>query len=245
MAKQKLKRFAEFSAFEHTYDFAYHLKGKWREEVFKNNNPIVLELGCGKGEYTVALATEFPDKNFIGIDIKSNRMWVGAKKAMEANRNNVAFMRALMHKIEELFAANEVDEIWITFPDPFVRIRSAKHRLTHTRFLRLYQRILKPGGVINFKTDSDELFAFTQNMLTHLHITPQVTDYDVHANPQAEPMLKQVRTYYENLFMAKGKKIKFTRFTLDELTEQHAAAFEAWFEQERLKLVEAGKSTGI
>lgn len=245
MAKQKLKRFAEFSAFEHTYDFAYDLKGKWRTEVFKNNNPIVLELGCGKGEYTVALANEFPDKNFIGIDIKSNRMWVGARKAKEQNRTNVAFMRALMHKISELFAVGEVDEIWITFPDPFVRIRSAKHRLTHTRFLRLYQQILKPGGIINFKTDSDELFDFTQNMLTHLHIKPQVIETDVHANPNAEPMLRNVRTYYENLFMGKGKKIKFTRFTLDTLTEEKAQAFENWFEEERLKLVAEGKSTGI
>lgn len=245
MAKQKLKRFAEFSAYQHTFDFPYHLKGKWHAEVFKNNNPIVLELGCGKGEYTVALAHEYPEKNFIGVDIKSNRMWVGAKKALEQNKTNVCFMRALMHKISELFDAGEVDEIWITFPDPFVRIRSAKHRLTHTRFLRLYKQLLKPGGLVNFKTDSDELFAFTQNMLTHLHITPLVTDYDVHANPHAEPMLKEVRTYYENLFMGKGKKIKFTRFTLDQLTEEKAAAFEAWFEQERQKLVEAGKSTGI
>jgi tRNA (guanine-N7-)-methyltransferase len=150
-----------------------------------------------------------------------------------------------MHRINELFAVGEVNEIWITFPDPFVRIRSAKHRLTHTRFLRLYQQILKPEGIINFKTDSDELFAFTQNMLTHLNITPMVVDYDVHANPKADPMLKNVRTYYENLFMGKGKKIKFTQFKLNQLTELSAKAFEDWFETERLKLVEEGLSTGI
>lgn len=245
MAKQKLKRFKEFAEYPHTFDFAYHLKGKWHQEVFKNNNPIVLELGCGKGEYTVALAQQFPNRNFIGIDIKSNRMWVGAKKASENDMNNVGFMRALMHRINELFAVGEVDEIWITFPDPFVRIRNAKHRLTHTRFLRLYQQILKPDGIINFKTDSDELFAFTQNMLKHLNIAPIVTDYDVHANPNADPMLKNVRTYYENLFMGKGKKIKFTQFKLNQLNELSAKTFEDWFENERLKLVEQGLSTGI
>lgn len=245
MAKQKLKRFREFSEFDHTFDFAYDLKGQWRSKVFKNNNPIVLELGCGKGEYTVALANEFRDKNFIGIDIKSNRMWVGASKAMEQQLNNVAFMRAIMHRINELFDAGEVDEIWITFPDPFVRIRSAKHRLTHTRFLRLYKQILKPGGIINFKTDSDELFSFTMNMLGKLHINPLVTETDVHANPLAEPLLKNVRTHYENLFMKKGKTIKFTRFSLDGLTEERAKAFEDWYEEERLKLVAEGKSLGI
>jgi tRNA (guanine-N7-)-methyltransferase len=205
----------------------------------------VLELGCGKGEYTVALAQEHPEKNFIGIDIKSNRMWVGAKKALDNNMNNVGFMRALMHRINELFAPGEVSEIWITFPDPFVRHRSAKHRLTHTRFLRLYQQILKSGGVINFKTDSDELFTFTQNMLQHLSITPEVIDYNVHTNPNAEPILKNVRTYYENLFIGRGKTIKFTRFRLDDLKEDKAKAFEDWFEAERLKLIAEGKSIGI
>ncbi|TAE89925.1 MAG: tRNA (guanosine(46)-N7)-methyltransferase TrmB [Bacteroidetes bacterium] len=245
MAKQKLKRFAEFSGFPHTFDFPYHFKGKWGSEVFKNTNPIVLELGCGKGEYTIALAEVYPDKNFIGIDIKSNRMWVGANTALEKGMNNVVFMRALMHRIHELFDKEEIGEIWITFPDPFVRMRSAKHRLTHSRFLRLYRQILKLGGSINFKTDSDELFAFTLNMLQHLQITPEVIEFDVHANTTAEPLLKNVRTYYENLFMAKGKTIKFTRFTLDNFTEERALQFETWFEQERLKLVAEGKSTGI
>jgi tRNA (guanine-N7-)-methyltransferase len=245
MAKQKLKRFAEFADYPHTFDFAYELQGKWHQEVFKNNNPIVLELGCGKGEYTVALAQEYPEKNYIGIDIKSNRMWVGAKKALDNSLNNVGFMRALMHSISELFAPGEVSEIWITFPDPFIRHRSAKHRLTHTRFLRLYKQILKPGGVINFKTDSDELFAFTQNMLQYLSITPEVVEFNVHENPDAEPLLKNVCTYYETLFLKRGKSIKFTRFKLDNLQEEKAAGFEVWFENERLKMVAEGKSTGL
>lgn len=245
MAKHKIKRFSEFDQYPHTFDFAYNLKGKWHKEVFKNENPVVLELGCGKGEYTVALATEYKNKNFIGIDIKANRMWVGAKAALDLKMNNVAFMRALMDRINELFAPGEVAEIWITFPDPFIRNRSAKHRLTHTRFLRLYQQILAPNGIINFKTDSTELFNFTQNMLNHLGIKPTVIDYDVHNNPEAEPMLKNVRTYYENFFMAKGKTIKFTRFDLSDFTVAKAQLFEDWFEAERLKLIEQGESIGI
>jgi tRNA (guanine-N7-)-methyltransferase len=245
MAKQKLKRFAEFADFKHTFDFPYHLKGLWHKEVFKNNHPIVLELGCGKGEYTVALAERYPEKNFIGVDIKSNRMWVGANKANVQKLTNVVFMRALIHRISELFSKGEINEIWITFPDPFIRIRSAKHRLTHTRFLRFYQSILKPNGVINFKTDSDELFAFTLNMLGHLNIKPLVIDDNVHANPHADPLIKEVTTYYESLFMNKGKTIKFKQFNLDDLKEERITWFEDWFENERLKLVAEGKSTGI
>jgi len=245
MAKQKLKRFAEFAQYGHTYDFPYHLKGNWHKEVFKNNNPIVLELGCGKGEYTVELAKQFPNKNFIGIDIKSNRMWVGANKALDENLTNVIFMRALMHRINELFEKNEIEEIWITFPDPFIRIRSAKHRLTHPRFLVLYQQILKPQGCINFKTDSDELFAFTLNMLQKIEIKPNLVLNNVHQNQDADWWLKDIRTYYENLFMAKGKTIKFTQFCIDELNQDRIAKFNNWFEAERLKLMAAGKSTGI
>ena len=159
--------------------------------------------------------------------------------------SNVGFMRTLMDRISELFAPGEVSDIWITFPDPFLRHRSAKHRLTHTRFLRLYKQILKPGGVINFKTDSDELFAFTQNMLQYLDITPEIVEYNVHANPEAEPMLKNVRTHYENLFLKKGKTIKFTRFKLDNLQDEKAVGFEAWFENERLKMIAEGKSMGL
>ncbi|MBW7844684.1 MAG: tRNA (guanosine(46)-N7)-methyltransferase TrmB [Bacteroidia bacterium] len=245
MAKQKLKRFAEFATMPNTFDFAHQLKGKWNTEVFKNNNPIVLELGCGKGEYTLALAHLYPNKNFIGIDIKSNRMWVGAKKALEQNQMNIAFLRIVLHKIHEFFEAGEVSEIWITFPDPFVRIRSAKHRLTHPRFLQLYKQILHPEGLINFKTDSDELFSFTQIMLSKIGIEPILVETDVHGNPNAEPLLKNVRTYYENLFSAKGKKIKFMKFSLLNLSTDHITKFEEWFEAERKKLVALGHSTGI
>lgn len=245
MAKQKLKRFEAFTNYNNTYHFPYELKGKWHSRVFKNNNPIVLELGCGKGEYTIALAQEFKNKNFIGIDIKSNRMWVGATEAVEKNVSNVIFVRALIHRINELFNEGEVSEIWITFPDPFLRIRSAKHRLTHTRFLRLYQQILVNNGAINFKTDSDELFAFTQHQLGMLGIIPQTLHLNVHNDNTAEPLLKNVTTYYEKLFRAKGKTIKFMQFNLTNFTLAKAELYESWYEAERLKLVAEGKSVGI
>lgn len=238
MAKDKLRRFAEFRSFTNAFDFTYELKGKWRQDVFKNDNPIVLELGCGKGEYTVALAREFDNINFIGVDIKSNRMWKGAGIALEEGLNNAAFLRAVMHKIDELFAPSEVDEIWITFPDPFPKLRHAKHRLTHPRFLRLYKQILKPGGTVHFKTDDTDLFRFTVEMLPQIGITPQLIDWDVHNNPDAHPHLKNIRTYYENLFMGKGRTIKYTRFVLDDMQETLIKKFEETLEAERKKLNE-------
>ena len=140
MAKRKLQQFAEYTSFPNTFDFAREMKGKWNAEYFKNNHPITIELGCGKGEYSVALAQAFPERNFIGIDIKSNRMWRGAKTAIENNLTNVAFMRASIHLIEEFFDNNEVSEIWITFPDPFPKDKHDKHRLTHPRFLERYKK---------------------------------------------------------------------------------------------------------
>lgn len=245
MAKQKLKRFAEFSSWDNCFDFPYEIKGKWNKDVFKNSHPIVLELGCGKGEYTVALAKRYPDKNYLGVDIKSNRMWVGAKMAKEENLTHIAFMRAIMHKIDTIIGEGEADEIWITFPDPFLRSKSAKHRLTHTRFLRLYKKILKPGGTIHLKTDSDDLFTFTVNMLQHLGIKPIALEEDVHGNPDAPEILKEVKTYYERLFMNKGSTIKYISFNLSSFSEEQAVVFEEWFEQERLRRVALGLSTGL
>jgi tRNA (guanine-N7-)-methyltransferase len=237
MAKDKLRRFAEYASFDNTYDFVYDNKGKWNERVFQHDQPLTLELGCGKGEYTVALGREYAHRNFIGIDIKSNRMWKGAGIAIKEGLKNVAFLRAVMHRIDELFAPNEVAELWITFPDPFPKLRHAKHRLTHTRFLCLYKKILKPGGIIHFKTDDTDLFAFTVNMLEQLNIIPQVVDWDVHHNPNAHPHLKTIRTHYENLFMGKGRTIKYCQFTLDDLDEAKAESFEQWLETERKKQI--------
>ena len=214
MGKDKLRRFEEFKSYENCYDFPYHLKGKWHAEVFKNNNPIVLELGCGKGEYTVALSEAFPEKNFIGIDLKSNRMWVGARKALAEGRKNVAFIRMIIEKLAEHFELGEVSEIWITFPDPFPKDRHDKHRLTHTRFLKIYQQVIASNSLIRFKTDDDGLFEYTCELFAQLGIEPEFIDRDVHQSNHVEPYIKNIRTHYENLFSSKGRKIKYMEFRL-------------------------------
>ncbi len=226
MGKDKLRRFAEFKTFANTFDFPYELKGKWCREVFKNEYPIVLELGCGKGEYTVALGRKFTQKNFIGIDIKSNRMWKGAGIAASEGLTNVAFMRIVIDKIGDFFDKEEVSEIWITFPDPFPRGRHAKHRLTHPRFLKMYKNILARNGAVHLKTDDDDLFGFTTQLLPDIGISPLVTDWNEHENPDAQPHLKSIMTYYEQLFMARGRTIKYTRFTLEDYDEQKAVEWE-------------------
>jgi tRNA (guanine-N7-)-methyltransferase len=212
MAKRKLQQFAEYTSFPNTFDFAREMKGKWNAEYFKNNHPITIELGCGKGEYSVALAQAFPERNFIGIDIKSNRMWRGAKTAIENNLTNVAFMRASIHLIEEFFDNNEVSEIWITFPDPFPKDKHDKHRLTHPRFLERYKKIIKPDTIINFKTDDDGLFQFTIETLEQQKIKPLQVILDVHHSDEADEYLKNIKTYYEKLFSGRGRTIKFLKF---------------------------------
>lgn len=212
MAKRKLQQFAEYTSFPNTFDFARDMKGKWNAEYFKNNHPITLELGCGKGEYSVALAQAFPERNFIGVDIKSNRMWRGAKTAIENNLPNVAFMRASIHLIEEFFDNDEVSEIWITFPDPFPKDKHDKHRLTHPRFLERYKKIIKPETIINVKTDDDGLFQFTLETLEQQKIQPLQVIWDVHQNDDADDYLKNIKTYYEKLFSSRGRTIKFLKF---------------------------------
>ena len=169
MTKRKLSRFAENKTFLHLFEPTYFqlmegfpLKGKWSSGFFKNNNPIVVELGCGKGEFTVGLAAKYPEKNFIGLDMKGARMWRGAKTVMENSMANVAFIRCHIELIENLFDKNEISEIWITFPDPQLRLSKAKKRLTHPKFLRFYQQFLRPGGCIHLKTDSPDLYRFTK-----------------------------------------------------------------------------------
>lgn len=212
MAKRKLQQFAEYTSFQNTFDFARDMKGKWNTEYFKNDHPITLELGCGKGEYSVALAHAFPERNFIGVDIKSNRMWRGAKTALENNLPNVAFLRGAIHLIEEFFDKDEVSEIWITFPDPFPKDKHDKHRLTHPRFLERYKKIIKPDTIINFKTDDDGLFQFTLETLEKQKIQPLQVIWDVHQSAEADDYLKNIKTYYEKLFSARGRTIKFLKF---------------------------------
>ncbi len=214
MAKRKLQQFAEFKTFDNTYDFPYDLKGKWKQDVFKNDHPLVLELGCGKGEYTVALSKHYPEKNFIGIDIKSNRMWRGALTTKEEGIANAAFIRMIINNIAEVFDEGEVDEIWITFPDPFPKDRHAKHRLTSPKFIELYKKVLKPGGTVNFKTDDTPLFEYSLEILNELNIQPAEVNWDVHNNQDSHAHLRDIRTYYENKFSAQGRTIKYVRYTL-------------------------------
>ena len=224
MGKNKLARFEENrklpNVIQPTREEAlgnFELKGKWRESFFKNNNPIVLELGCGKGEYSVGMAKAFPDKNFIGVDIKGARFWFGAKEAVENNLKNAAFLRTQIELVDYFFAENEVDEIWITFPDPQIKYRRTKHRLTHPDFLARYQRILKPGGIIHLKTDSEFLHGYTLGYLQGAGHEIITAHHDIYGAPEYEPgtpLLRDVRTYYEELFSAKGKTITYIKFRL-------------------------------
>jgi tRNA (guanine-N7-)-methyltransferase len=214
MAKRKLQQFEEFKTFDKTFDFPYDLRGKWKQEVFANEHPLVLELGCGKGEYTVALSQQYPEKNFLGIDIKSNRMWRGALTAKEQGITNAGFIRMIINNVAAVFDEAEVDEIWITFPDPFPKDRHIKHRLTSPGFIKLYKQILKPGGTVNFKTDDSPLFEYTLEVLQELGIPALDVNRDVHGNTDSHPHLRNIRTYYENKFSAQGRTINYLRFTL-------------------------------
>lgn len=224
MGKNKIARFEENKILPNVIQptraealEGFHLKGKWHQEVFRNSNPIVLELGCGKGEYTVGLAKAFPDKNFIGIDIKGARFWFGAKEAVECNLKNVAFLRTQIELVDYFFAENEVDEIWITFPDPQIKYRRTKHRMTHPDFLERYKKILKPGGIIHLKTDSEFLHGFTLGLLQGAGYEIITAHHDIYGAPEYEPgtpLLREIKTYYEELFSSKGKTITYIKFRI-------------------------------
>ena len=225
MGKNKLARFAENkilpNVIQPTREEAlngFNLKGKWRTEFFKNENPIVLELGCSKGEYTVGLAKAFPEKNFIGIDVKGARFWFGAKEAHENGMQNVAFLRTQIELVDYFFAENEVDEIWITFPDPQIKYKRTKHRLTHPDFLNRYKKFLKPGGIIHLKTDSEFLHGYTLGFLQGAGYEIITAHHDIYGAPEYDPgtlHLRDIRTYYEELFSAKGKTITYIKFKIN------------------------------
>lgn len=224
MGKNKLARFAENrtlkNVFQPTREEAldnYHLKGKWRSEVFRNDNPIVLELGCGKGEYSVGLAKAFPGKNFIGIDIKGARFWFGAKEAIAENLTNVAFLRTQIELLEGFFAQDEVDEIWITFPDPQIKFKRTKHRMTNPEFLERYKKMLKKEGTVHLKTDSEFLHGYTLGLLQGQGHEIISAHHDIYGAPEYEPgtpLLREIKTYYEGLFSAKGKTITYIKFKI-------------------------------
>jgi tRNA (guanine-N7-)-methyltransferase len=214
MAHKKLIRFAELKTFGNVLENPTGMPGKW-VEFFSNNNPIILELACGKGEYAVGLGQLYPDNNFIGIDLKGNRIWVGAKKALQQNLKNVAFLRTQIDKINEHFAKDEVSEIWITFPDPQLRLSKAKKRLTHPKFLRMYQQLLKTGGLIHLKTDSPDLYSFTKKVI-ELYNCTTITDIgNIHAG-QTVPDVLKIKTHYESLDIAGSNRIHYLCFTLPE-----------------------------
>ncbi|HEV8286920.1 MAG TPA: tRNA (guanosine(46)-N7)-methyltransferase TrmB [Chitinophagaceae bacterium] len=214
MAHKKLIRFAEIETFANVLQFPKNIKGKW-SKFFKNENPIILELACGKGEYAIGLGTLYPKKNFIGIDLKGNRIWAGAKKALENNLHNVAFLRIQIDQVNEYFAENEVTEIWITFPDPQLRKSKAKKRLTYPKFLRLYQQFLKPGGYIHLKTDSPDLYNFTKKVIEMYGCVLHTTYEDLYQQQNISEELK-IKTHYESLDIAKSNRIHYLKFSLPE-----------------------------
>lgn len=212
MGQKKLVRFAEIETFPNVLQYPEGMKGKWAE-FFLNANPIVLELACGKGEYAVGLGRLHPEKNFIGIDVKGNRIWVGAKKSLRENLTNVAFVRSQIDRITEYFSAGEVSEIWITFPDPQLRFSKAKKRLTHPKFLRLYQQFLAPGGYIHLKTDSPDLYAFTKAVIRLYNLELEEDIDDLYSMPDI-PADLSIKTHYESLDIAKSNRIHYLRFKL-------------------------------
>lgn len=220
MGKNKLKRFAENLTFPHliqphlTFPPQDHaLKGRWKEDFFQNSNPIVLELGCGRGEYTVNLAERFPEKNFIGIDWKGARLWRGAKTAQENDMKNMGFLRIQIQNIASFFGPGEVDEIWITFPDPHLRESREHKRMTSPRFLDLYRKFLKPGGLINLKTDSKPLFDFTLEVIADQKLSIHKQTDHLYQSTLADEILS-IKTTYEKMWLAEGLNICYVQFSL-------------------------------
>jgi len=214
MAQKKLIRFAELKTFSNVLQYPEDMKGKWKE-FFHSDNPITLELACGKGEYAVGLGQLFTNKNFIGIDQKGNRIWVGAKKALQLQLSNVAFLRIQIDRITEYFAAGEVKEIWITFPDPQLRTGKAKKRLTHPKFLRLYKEFLAPDGCIHLKTDSPHLYRFTKLIIEKYNCELIEDIDDLYSNENISEELK-IKTHYESLDIAGSNRIHYLNFSLPE-----------------------------
>jgi len=212
MGQKKLARFAELETFSNVLQFPKNMAGNWKD-FFKNQHPLTLELACGKGEYALGLGQLYPQRNFIGIDLKGNRLWVGARKALQLGLNNIAFLRTQIDQLTDYFSSNEVDEIWITFPDPQLRFSKAKKRLTHPKFLRLYEQILKKGGHINLKTDSPDLYRFTK-LVTELYGCIVHKDIDhVYKQNEIDKEL-QIKTHYESLDIAGSNRIHYICFSL-------------------------------
>ena len=223
-SKNKLKRFIENESFKNVVqpsrdeliEKKFKQYGSWRKQVFKNFNPIVLELGCGKGEYTVNLAKLNPNKNFIGIDIKGARFWRGAKTSLEEKLSNVYFLRTQIELLNYVFKENEIDEIWLTFPDPQIKFQRRKHRLTNPKFLSIYKNILKSDGIIHLKTDSEFLHGYTLGLLESMSIKPIHSNHDVYKNLNVPKDVINIQTHYENIYLKENKKITYLSFSFHE-----------------------------
>ena len=221
-SKNKLKRFSENETFTNVFQPTreevvgneFQLRGKWNSDFFKNDNPIVLELGCGKGEYSVGLAERFPEKNFIGIDIKGARFWRGAKTAVESGMNNVAFVRTQIELINHIFAENEVSEIWITFPDPQIKYKRTKHRMTNAEFLERYKKILKPSGLMHLKTDSEFMHGYTLGLLHGLGHEVIYANHNIYKNEGAPAEVTGIQTFYESQYLEVNKPITYIKFRI-------------------------------
>lgn len=222
MGKNKLARWTELGSYENVIqpeigeisEKDHPIKGRWNQNLFKNNNPIILELGCGKGEYTVGLAANFPDNNFIGIDIKGARMWRGAKTSNEQKLANVAFLRTRIEFINSFFASDEVDEIWITFPDPHPGGRNSNKRLISPWFLNIYRLFLKDQGLVHLKTDNRELYEFTCKVLIHNNLETIISTNDLYS--EKIDNILSIRTHYEKIFLDSGLKIMYLAFRLNK-----------------------------
>ena len=214
MGYKKLVRFGELKTFPNVLEFPQHIRGNWRDH-FHNSNPITLEIACGKGEYALGMGQLYPERNFIGVDLKGNRIWVGAKKALQDNLSNVAFLRTEIDQSTNYFAENEVSEIWITFPDPQLRISKARKRLTHPKFLRLYKQFLLPGGFIHLKTDSPALYGFTKKVIAQYGCKLYADSDDVYKSGTVTDELK-IKTHYESLDIAQSRRVHYLCFSLPE-----------------------------
>lgn len=223
MGKNKLARWTELKSFDNVIEPEiadvsgkdHPIKGRWNKDIFKNENPVVLELGCGKGEYSIGLATRFPDKNYIGIDIKGARMWRGAKTSNEKKLPNVAFLRTRIEFINSFFKTDEVDEIWITFPDPHPGRRNSNKRLTSPWYLNSYRQFLKNKGIIHLKTDNSELFNFTKTIASHNTLEIIFNTDDLYSESLSDE-IRSIKTHYENIFLTAGLKINYITFRLDK-----------------------------
>lgn len=222
MGKGKLEKFAEVSAFPNTLELTDYQddesnkpKGCWHADIFENENPIVLELACGKGTYTLELARRYPNKNFVGVDIKGARIWKGAKEALNEGLDNVRFLRIYIDHLDEYFARNEIDDIWITFPDPYPKYSDRNKRLSAPKFLKIYQKVMRPEGAIHFKTDSDKLFSFTRKSVRNAGCKVLEVVEEIYEERPGDELLT-IQTHFEKRHLEKGRTISFIKFSLPE-----------------------------